>query len=60
MIKDLSKDHTIVMIAHRLSTVVDSDNIIFIKDGKNFAEGTHEQLIENCKEYRDLYSNETK
>lgn len=59
-IKDLSKDHTVIMVAHRLSTVIDSDNIIFIKDGKIFAEGTHNYLINSCKEYQKLYVEETK
>ena len=46
------------MIAHRLSTVVDSDNIVFIKDGKVFMQGSHKYLMKNCKEYYDLYSSE--
>lgn len=58
VMKSLSKDHTIIMVAHRLSTVVDSDNIIFIKNGKVFAEGTHDQLMENCPEYCQLYGAE--
>ena len=58
VIKKLSSKHTIVMIAHRLSTVVDSDNIIFLKEGKMHMQGTHAYLIENCEEYRNLYLNE--
>lgn len=48
------------MIAHRLSTVVDSDNIIFIKDGKVHAEGTHISLMKACSEYKTLYKQEEK
>ena len=48
------------MIAHRLSTVVDSDNIIYIQDGRVHAQGTHTQLMKDCKEYRDLYKQEEK
>ena len=63
-IKDVMKrmvsNHTIVMIAHRLSTVVDSDNIIYIQDGRVHAQGTHTQLMKDCKEYRDLYKQEEK
>lgn len=57
-IKDLSKTHTIVMIAHRLSTVVDSDNIIFVKDGAVYDQGTHNELMKHCQEYYDLYIEE--
>jgi len=58
VIKKLSSSHTIIMIAHRLSTVVDSDNIIFLKDGQVHMQGTHLELIENCEAYRNLYLNE--
>ena len=58
VIKKLSSNHTIIMIAHRLSTVVDSDNIIFLKDGQVYMQGTHSFLIENCEAYRNLYLNE--
>lgn len=60
IMKKLSKNHTIIMVAHRLSTVVDSDNIFFIKDGKVLTQGTHEQLMKNCEEYRTLYASEEK
>jgi ATP-binding cassette subfamily B protein len=57
-ISDLAKNHTIVTIAHRLTTVVDSDKIIFIKDGVVHAQGKHSELMESCKEYYDLYVEE--
>ena len=47
---------TTIMVAHRLSTVINCEHIFFISDGKILAQGTHEQLLKNCKEYRDLYS----
>lgn len=55
IVKSLKKDHTIIMVAHRLTTVEDSNNIFLIKDGRVLAEGTHEYLNENCEEYRRLY-----
>lgn len=58
VVKNLAKDKTIVFIAHRLSTVVDSDNIFIIKDGSVLAQGTHKELMENCDYYRDLYVEE--
>ena len=41
----VSKDRTTIMIAHRLSTVRRADKIIVMKDGQNFEEGSHEELI---------------
>lgn len=55
VIKGLSKDKTIIMVAHRLSTVIDSDKIFFIAGGKVLAEGTHDYLMQNCTEYKHLY-----
>ena len=58
VIHNLKKDHTIIMIAHRLSTVVDSDNIFFLENGCVKASGTHSYLMKNCKDYKDLYGEE--
>ena len=55
VIKDLAKDHTIIIVAHRLSTIVDSDNIFIIDKHKISASGTHNELMKNCAEYRNLY-----
>ncbi|QQK47699.1 ABC multidrug transporter, putative [Penicillium digitatum] len=41
----VSKDRTTIMIAHRLSTVRRADKIIVMKDGQNFEEGSHQELI---------------
>ena len=55
---ELAKDHTVVVIAHRLSTIVDAQNIILIQDGQVKAQGTHKQLMKNCKDYYELYNSE--
>ena len=55
VIKDLSKDHTVVIVAHRLSTIVDSDNIFVLDKHKISASGTHNELMKNCVEYKNLY-----
>jgi len=45
---------TLVVIAHRLSTVVDSDRIIVLDDGRVIGEGTHAELVETVPLYRSL------
>lgn len=47
-------DRTLVVIAHRLSTVVDSDLIIVLQNGQVVGQGTHAQLVDSTPLYRDL------
>ena len=54
-IENLKKDYTILIVAHRLSTIKNADRILFIEDGKILAEGTHNSLLKNCKPYKELY-----
>ena len=49
---------TLVVIAHRLSTVVDSDRIIVLDEGRVIGEGTHEELVESTPLYRELASHQ--
>lgn len=46
---------TLIVIAHRLSTVTDSDKMVVVKDGSIAAEGTHKELLENCKLYKNMW-----
>lgn len=57
-INNLVKDHTIIIVAHRLSTIVDADIINIIDKGKLESSGTHEELLKTSKVYKTLYSNE--
>ena len=57
-IDNLVENHTIVMVAHRLSTIIDADIIYLIDGGKVIASGTHESLLKKNKIYKDLYKNE--
>lgn len=57
-IENLKKDSTILMIAHRLSTVIGCDRIYYVEDGKIAASGSHAELMENCEGYRNLYDTE--
>lgn len=53
--KKLSKDKTTLMIAHRLSTVVDADRIIVIDKGKIVEEGKHSDLVDKGGHYKKLW-----
>jgi ATP-binding cassette subfamily B protein len=50
----VSAGRTLVVIAHRLSTVVDSDRIIVLDDGRVIGEGTHRELVDAVPLYRSL------
>ena len=53
-IDKVSVDRTLVVIAHRLATVVDSDQIVVLKQGMVEAIGTHEELLESSTLYKNL------
>lgn len=57
-IKNLKGKYTILIIAHRLSTVLDSDKIFVIDNGKIVGEGTHKELIKSNNTYKKLYQKE--
>lgn len=57
-IESLKKDHTIIIVAHRLSTIVGSDKIVVLDGGKILDQGTHKELFRRCKMYKDLYKSE--
>lgn len=51
----LCKDKTLIIIAHRLSTVKDCDQIIVINDGKVEGTGTHDRLLEISEVYKKMW-----
>ena len=57
-IDDLVKTHTIIIVAHRLSTIMDADVIYVIDEGKVSDQGTHDELMKSSKMYKKLYSPE--
>lgn len=54
--KKLSKDKTTLMIAHRLSTVINADRILVIEDGKIVETGKHEELLLKAGAYKTLWN----
>lgn len=59
-IDNLKSEYTIMIIAHRFSTILNCDKIFFIDDGKVIDSGSHEQLLKRCKQYKKLYESEIK
>jgi len=57
-IDNLVTDHTVVIVAHRLSTIIDADEIYVVDGGKIVDCGTHEELLKNSKIYNNLYLSE--
>lgn len=53
-------DTTKIIIAQRLASVQDSDEIIVMDEGRVLDHGTHEQLLQTCDEYRSIYESQTK
>ena len=59
-ILNLTKNKTTLVIAHRLSTIHKADIIFVLKEGDVINSGNHEQLINNCEEYKSLYEKQLK
>lgn len=53
-LRENRKGKTTILIAHRISTIEKMDKIIFIDDGKIVAVGTHNDLINSCKDYKTM------
>lgn len=50
----VTKDKTVIIVAQRINTVLNADQIITLEDGKIVGKGTHEELMENCETYRQI------
>lgn len=59
-IDDLSKDKTIITIAHHLNTIRDSDQIIVMDKGVVLDAGNHEELMKRCEFYKDMVEAQNK
>lgn len=54
-IDEITKDKTVVVIAHRLSTVKNADKICVLKEGQCIAADKHDKLLESCPEYKKFW-----
>ena len=53
-LKKYTKDATVVIVAQRIGTIKDADQIFVIEDGEIVGSGTHKQLIKTCEEYKEI------
>ena len=59
-IDNLKGEYTILIVAHRLSTVIDSDKIFVVDKGCIVDSGTHKELLDRCEVYQNLYNKDLK
>ena len=55
-----TKDSAVLIIAQRVSTIRHADQIVVLNEGAMAGIGTHEELLENCAVYREIYESQTK
>ncbi|MBQ1966668.1 MAG: ABC transporter ATP-binding protein, partial [Clostridia bacterium] len=48
-------DATIIIVAQRIGTILDADKIVVLDQGKTVGIGRHEELMESCEQYRQIY-----
>lgn len=51
----LVKNKTLIIVAHRLSTIIDADQIVVVNDGSIEAIGTHQTLLKHCQLYQSMW-----
>ena len=54
-VASLVKNKTLIIVAHRLSTIIEADQIVVVNDGKIEAVGTHQSLLKDCQLYQDMW-----
>nr|MCR4669291.1 ABC transporter ATP-binding protein [Clostridia bacterium] len=55
-IAGIIRNKTVLVIAHKLSSIVSADKIVVLKQGKIAAQGTHSELLRSSEDYRKLWS----
>jgi len=53
-LKSVTKDSTVIIVAQRIGTILDADQIVVLEDGKVVGIGKHKQLMETCSVYKEI------
>lgn len=53
-LKSYTKESAVILVAQRVSTIINADNILVLNDGKIVGQGKHEDLLVNCPVYQDI------
>ncbi len=53
-LKEKTEGKTVIIVAQRVSTILNAEQIIVLEEGKIVGKGTHEELLENCETYRQI------
>ncbi|NLF44647.1 MAG: ABC transporter ATP-binding protein [Syntrophomonadaceae bacterium] len=53
-LKEETRESTVLIIAQRVSTIMEADQIIVLEDGQIVGKGSHEELLESCEVYREI------
>jgi ATP-binding cassette subfamily B multidrug efflux pump len=59
-LKDIVKERAVIIIAHRLSSLMHADEILFLEEGRIVERGNHDQLLARSERYAELYSLQTR
>lgn len=57
-LNEKTKEATVIIVAQRISTILNADQIIVLEDGHIVGKGTHHELLDSCKEYREIASSQ--
>ena len=53
-LKPMTRDATVVIVAQRVSTIIDADQILVIEDGAIVGRGRHDELLDSCRTYQEI------
>ena len=53
-LREVTKESIVIIVAQRIGTIMDADEIIVMDDGRMVGKGKHEYLIHNCQLYQDI------